>query len=203
GGIKTAGNSLTINGSLTQNASFSSTVDLNAVSAYFASVGTYAASLPATTSYTNNFGELIVSASGPLTVVNFSTGDFSAAWGVRIVGAGAVICNVGGSSITLSSKTWTYTNGAASTDTLLNMNQATTLNLSGGNTVNMLAANAATHFSSGLVTGNLIVGSLTGSGQVNWPQFGGFNRSESVPAPGVAATVALAALGCTRRRRRA
>jgi choice-of-anchor A domain-containing protein len=155
------------------------------------------------TSYTNNFGELIVNASGPLTVVNFSTSDFINAYGIRIVGSGSVICNVPGSSLAFASKTWTYTNGASNANTLLNLNQAQTLNLSGGNTVNILAANAATNFSSGLVTGNLIVGSLTGSGQVNWSQLSGFGGGSVVPAPGVLALTGAGAIAVIRRRRQA
>lgn len=203
GGIKTASNQLTINGTLTQNSTFTPTVNLNDVSSYFAGVGSYAAGLSPTTSYTNNFGELIVNASGPLTVVNFNTSDFINAYGIRIVGSGSVICNVPGSSLTFASKTWTYTNGASNANTLLNLNQAQTLNLSGGNTVNILAANAATNFSSGLVTGNLIVGSLTGSGQVNWSQLGGFGGGSVVPAPGVLALTGAGAIAVIRRRRQA
>lgn len=201
GGTNTASNQLTINGSVSTNQPFSPTVNLTAASSYFLNVSNTAAGLAANATPTNNFGELIINTAGPLTVVNISNALFSSAYGVTIRGGGAVVINLLGSNITMASKTWQYQNGASNTTTLLNLNQATSFNLSGGNTVNILAPNAATNYSSGVVIGNLIVGSLTGSGQVNWAGGGGFAPPPVlIPAP--AAAGALAALGLLASRRR-
>jgi len=201
-GSKTTGNQLTVNGALNTGQAYTAALNLAAASSYFQSAGSYAAGLTPTASYTNQWGELIVNASGPLTVVNLNTSDFVNAWGIRVVGTGPVVLNVGGTSLSFASKTWNYQGGASAVGTLLNLNQATTINMSGGHNVNILAANAATTFSSGVVTGNLIVGSLMGSGQVNWNSDGGFSGSAMIPAPGGAIALAGAGLIALRRRRR-
>jgi len=200
-GSKTTGNQLTVNGSLNTGQAYTAALDLAAASTYFQSAGSYAAGLAPTGSYVNQWGELIINASGPLSVVNVNTSDFLNAWGIRVVGAGAVVVNVAGTSLNFASKTWNYQAGASAASTLLNLNQATTVNMSGGHNVNILAANAATSFSSGVVTGNLIVGSLMGGGQVNWNSDGGFSGAAMIPAPGGAIVLAGAGLIALRRRR--
>lgn len=200
-GAKTTGNQLTVNGSLNTGQAYAAALDLAAVSSYFQSTGAYAANLNPTGNYTNQWGELIINANGPLSVVNISTSDFINAWGIRVVGAGTVVVNVAGSSLEFASKTWNYQNGASSASTLLNLNQATSVRMSGGHNVNILAANADTNFSSGQVTGNLIVGSLTGGGQVNWNADGGFSGAALIPAPAGAFILAGAGLIAFRRRR--
>ncbi|MBX3379929.1 MAG: choice-of-anchor A family protein [Phycisphaeraceae bacterium] len=200
-GTKTTGNQLTVNGSLNTGQAYAAALNLVAVSSYFQNAGNYAASLAPTGSYVNQWGELIINASGPLSVVNVNTSDFINAWGIRVVGNGAVVINVAGTNLNFASKTWNYQNGASSVSTLLNLNDATTINMSGGHNVNILAANANTSFSSGVVTGNLIVGSLMGSGQVNWNDLGGFSGTALIPAPGAAFVIAGAGLIVFRRRR--
>lgn len=200
GGTKTVGPILTVNGALNESAPFSPTIDLFDVSAEFLTISNSAANLAPTTTASNVFGQLIVNASGPLTVVDIAAADLTSIWGVKVVGGGTAVLNVIGSSVSFGSLTWTYEGGASSATTLLNLNEATTFNLSGGeHKVAILAPNAATHFSSGLVTGNLVVGSLTGSGQVNWNPGGGFQGD--VPAPGTA-VLALAGAGLMAARRR-
>jgi len=200
-GSKTTGNQLTVNGSLNTGQAYSAALDLAGVSSYFQNAGSFAASMTPTGSYTNQWGELIINAGNPLNVINVSASDFTNAWGIRVVGTGAVIVNVAGSSLDFASKTWNYQNGASSVSTLLNLNEASTVRMSGGHNVNILAANAATNFSSGVVTGNLIVGSLMGSGQVNWNEQGGFSGGALIPAPAGAFILAGAGLIAFRRRR--
>ncbi len=200
GGSKTVGPVVTVLGSLTESAPYTPTINVFDVSNEFLSISNYAASLATTTTATNLWGELQIAASGPLTVVDIAAADFASAWGIKVSGAGTVVINLIGDSISFGSKTWNYADGATGSSTLLNLNEATTFNLSGGeHKVSILAPNAATHFSSGLVTGNLIVGSLTGSGQVNWNPSGGFNGQ--VPAPGTAA-LAMIGMGIMASRRR-
>lgn len=199
GGIKTTGNALTVNGAVLTGQSYSAPVDLDAASTYFASTAAFVGALSPTTGYTNNFGNLIVNTTGPLTVVNISSADYLAAFGITINGGGAVVVNVDGVSLNVNFKNWFYNAGASANSTLLNFSQATSLTLNAGQTVNILAANADTNFTSGLVTGNLIVKSLVGGGQVNWN--GGFSGGSIIPAPaGVAAFGGLLAMGLRRRR---
>lgn len=199
GGSNTS--ALTLEGSLLTGQTYSAPIDLGNASSYFLSTSSYAAALaPTPGGYVNNFGQIKISTgNAALTVVNVSTSDYLNAWGVEVNGTGTVIVNVGGSSLTLGYKTWSYVGGATNQNALLNLHEATTLNLNNGAKVNVLAPKAATHFSSGLIEGNLIVGSLTGSGQVNW--VGGFNGETVVPAPGAMALAALGSLAMARRRR--
>jgi choice-of-anchor A domain-containing protein len=199
-GTRNTGNQMTINGSVTTSTPYSAPLDLSGVSSYFAQASAFAASLAATTNYTNNYGQLIVNASGPRTVVNFSPSDYANAWGIRVDGPGTVVINVGGQSVSVASKTWSYNNGAASTSTLLNFHQATALSLSGGHNVNILAPNAVTNFSNGVINGNLVVGKLTGGGQVNW--VGAFSGGSVVPTPASAAIAVTSLVVMAGRRRR-
>ena len=199
-GTKTVGPILTVNGALNEATPFSATLDVNGVSNQFLNLSNFAASLAPTATATNTFGQLVINATGPLTVVDIAASELSSIWGVKVAGTGTVVLNVSGSAVSFNSLTWTYEGGASGSTTLLNLNEATMFNLSGGeHKVAILAPNAATHFSSGLVTGNLVVGSLTGSGQVNWAPGGGF--SGEVPAPGTAMLALAAGLIATRRRR--
>jgi len=179
---------------------YKSPIDLKAAAEYFGGVASYAGSLTTNAKYVNNWGEIVINTNDALTVVNMSASEFASAWGLRISGTGTVIVNVDGTDVTLSSKTWTYQNGASSSTTLLNLKDATTLSLSGGNNVNILAINAATTFSSGVVRGNLIVGSLMGSGSVEWD--GGFAGAASIPAPGMMAALLAVGVVAARRQRK-
>ncbi|MBL8886340.1 MAG: choice-of-anchor A family protein [Phycisphaerales bacterium] len=199
GGQKTTGNPLTVSGSVIENQPFSPSVNLGAVSSYFANVGSYAANHAPTTNFSMNFSQMVINATGPLTVVNITAANLAGVWGIHVNGGGTVIVNLAGTNLSLTGLSWSYAGGSSAQKTLLNMNQATSISMQGSNEVNMLAANAAVNFSSGLVTGNLIVGSLTGSGQVNWN--GGFEGGSDIPSAGGVSVLALAGLLASRRRR--
>ena len=140
GGLKTTGNPLTVSGSLLENQAFVPTVDLNAVSSYFAGVGNFAANHAPTSVFSMNYSQMVINANGPLTVVNLTSANLAGVWGINVVGSGAVVINLAGSNVSLGGLTWSYTGGASSKTTLLNINQASTLNLTGSNNVNILAA---------------------------------------------------------------
>ncbi|CAN5750319.1 hypothetical protein BH11PLA1_BH11PLA1_07770 [soil metagenome] len=191
---------LNVNGGLTTGAAFVPTVDLAAVSSYFLAASNNAAAMAPTTGYVNNFGNLLINASGPLTVVHVSQADYTAAFGVQITGAGPVVINVAGTNLNLGFHTFNYLGGASAQSTLVNFNQATAITFTSGGVLNTLAPNAAVNFTSGVFTGNLIVGSLVGSGQVNWG--GSFSGGDLlVPAPGAFAGLAALGLAAARRRR--
>lgn len=200
GGSYLSGNAMNIIGGVSNGGLQRSQIDVNSGAGYFAGASSYAGSLTTNVQYVNNWGEIVINASRALTVVNMTSAEFASAWGMRISGPGTVIVNVDGTQVTLGSKTWTYENGASSNTTLLNLKNATYLALSGGNNVNILAINAATNFSSGVVRGNLIVGSLTGSGSVEWN--GGFSDSYAIPSPGMLGMLATVGVVAVRRQRR-
>ena len=200
-GSKTTGNPLTVTGSVNTGQAYAAALNLTAASSYFQNIGNAAAALLPTASYLNQWGELVLNASGPLSVFSVNQTDFTNAWGIRVVGNGAVVINVRGASLNFGSKTWTYQNGASAVTTLLNLNEANAITMSGGHNVNILAANAATTFSSGVVTGNLIVGSLMGGGQLNWNPGGGFSGAALIPSPGGAFALVGGGLVVFRRRR--
>lgn len=205
----TGGNtsSATVPGGVNTGVAYNPTVNLGDVSSYFLGASNYAAGLantttgaPGATTYNYNFGGIQVNLSSTpgINVVSLTAAEMNNAWGFNVNGVGTLIVNVTGGSANLDSTTWTYSGGASSRNVILNYNQATTFSMNGGNIVNILAPNAAMHFSSGHVDGNLIVGGLTGSGQVNW--VGGFNGT--IPAPGAAGALALGGLAAMRRKRR-
>ncbi|HLO41527.1 MAG TPA: choice-of-anchor A family protein [Phycisphaerales bacterium] len=199
GGSRNTTGSLTISGAVSTQTPYAAPLDLIGVSNYFHQTSSFAASLAPTTNYTNQWGQIIIHAAGERTIVNLSPTDYINAWGIRIDGAGTVVVNVGGTTISTGSKTWSYEGGASSRATLLNFYEATTLTLSGGHNVNILATQASTTFSSGVINGTLVAGSLQGAGQVNW--VGSFTGSSVIPSP---ATIPFMSAGLTmicRRRR--
>ena len=202
GGVKVAGNQVSVSGSTWTNQTITVPVDLSAAASYFAAFSAHAASLAPTGTYTNQWGNLLINAADPVTVVEIAQGDFAGAWGISISGPGAVILNVAGDALSFGSKTWSYAGGASANQTVLNFAEASSVVMTGSHTVNMVAPNADTTFSSGTITGNLIVGSLMGSGSAAWN--GGFQMSASfdVPAPGAAGVIAIAGAMVVARRRR-
>jgi choice-of-anchor A domain-containing protein len=187
-------------GVLDKSGAYKSPIELKAAAEYFTGVSSFAGSLTTNAKSVNNWGEIVITANDALTVVNLTSSELADAWGLRISGKGTVIVNVDGAEVKLDSKAWTYENGASSNTTLLNLKDATFLALSGGNNVNILAVNALTDFSSGVVRGNLIVDSLIGSGSVEWD--GGFTGAEAIPSPGMLGMLATVGLLAARRQRR-
>ncbi|MFT3684555.1 MAG: choice-of-anchor A family protein [Phycisphaerales bacterium] len=208
-GVNTS--SSTINGSLNTGVAYNKTVDLGVVSSYFLNTSNYFAAQPNTntgapgaTTYSYNGGGIQVGLHSGLNVISISAADLNNAYSVTVTGAGTLIVNVLGGTAELNNTDWFYNGGASSSTTMLNYNQATTLNMPwGANRVNILAPNAAVSFPSGLVEGNLIVGSLMGGnysgGQVNWT---GSGYAGLIPAPGAAGVVAITGLAAMRRKRR-
>lgn len=202
GGTKITGNQLSVSGSILSNQTITEPVALGAAAGYFSAFSTAASALSPTTSYTNQWGNLVINASAPGAVVSIAAADFQSAWGISVAGPGAVIVNVDGTSLQFASKTWAYSGGASATSTLLNFAEANSITMTGSQTVNMLAPGADVRFTSGTITGNLVVGSLTGSGSTAWN--GGFDGASfvSVPAPAGASLIAIAGCVVGARRRR-
>lgn len=181
GGVDNTTLAVTVTGTVTQNTSFVGSLDFAGINQYLTDFSSGINTQSDTTTYTNNFGELIINAASGDNYITIDGSTLNNAWGVTINGAAdsVLYINVDGTNVNLDSTNWVYNGGIASGDVLLNFGDATALNLSGGNTVNILAPLADVNFSYGLVTGNLIAGNLSGSGQVN---LGGFEHNV-VPEP--------------------
>lgn len=164
------GLALTVQGTVNENAPYTPALDLPVLAVYMQTFSSVVESKAPTTTAIEQWGEIIVEASSGMNVVEIAAGDLDAAWGIRIDGPpdARVYINVPDATATLDSLVWTYTGGVTAHETLLNYGDATQLTLMGGNhEVNILAPHAATEFPIGLLTGNLVVASLIGGGQVN------------------------------------
>ena len=148
----------------------------------FAAAKSYLQSLSTTlSSYTVNgttsfqYGGLTLTGADPfLNVFSVSGTSLSSANNITInvPNGSVVLVNISGTSLS-----WTgglTVNGTAITNVLYNFYQATTLTISGIDIKgSALAPFAAVNFISGVINGQMICYSLTGSGQFNYAMFGG------------------------------
>jgi choice-of-anchor A domain-containing protein len=171
--------SFTVTGMSSSLSSFNSIMNYDSLSNYFLSTSRAIAAMDNTAVLSNQWGGINLTALSGINVVSLSANELRNAWGFNITAPedATIYINIYGETATLDSTDWVYTGGVSSGNVLLNYLDATALNLSGGNTVNILAPYADTNFSSGVVTGSLIVGNLFGGGQVN---LGHFQNTESV-----------------------
>ena len=161
---------LSVLGELTEGVDHQASVDFDAVERRLRRVSQEAAEQPDSALLSEAWGELIVELHGGDNFVSLSAEELDAAWGVTVRGPedAALTINVPDSHVAFDSLVWTYEDGAAANRTLLNLYGAQTVELSGGeHHVAVLAPDAALHFPSGLVTGNVVARALTGGGQVN------------------------------------
>lgn len=176
--------SMVVSGQEVSGASYAPDVDLNASSTYFRTFSHDATAGRGTlATATNYYGRLQTSTlSSGINVLNLSSTELYNAHTFVVNGPADAILyiNVSGTDAALNSTTWSYSGGITLSDVLLNYFEATRLSLSGGNSVNILAPFADTTFTSGLVTGNLIVDDLDGHGQIN---LGHFEHGDHTPVP--------------------
>lgn len=159
--------------SKTSGVAYNPEADLEAISSYFANFSTLVGGMSNTGSISNSYGTLSLTAVSGINVFSLSAADMYAASTVKITGVSDAIVyiNVTGTSASLNWTGWQYSGGITADDVLLNYADATLLNMTSSNYVNILAPFADTSFTGGVVTGNLIVGNLRGSGQVNLGHF--------------------------------
>lgn len=155
---------------------------------YFIGFSDAVAGMAMTGNITNSYGALSVSANSGTNIFNINALDLKNAYSFTINGpeTAVVYVNVFGNdpAVALDSTNWYYQGGITTGDVLLNYTrQITSLSLTSANNVNILAPFAATSFSSGLVTGSLIVGDLSGKGQVNLGHFDHGPSPDPVPEP--------------------
>lgn len=188
--------SFTVTGTSSSQASFGNLADHAGLSNYFLSTSRAIAAMNNTAVLNNQWGGINLTASSGINVVSLSADELKNAWGFTINAPddATIFINVSGGAATLDSTNWIYAGGVSSSNVLLNYLDATALNLSGGNTVNILAPYADTNFSSGVVTGSLIVGNLFGGGQVNLGHFQNTELAQGYPIP-EPASVLLVCIG--------
>ncbi len=175
-GEKLVGKTVTVQGTLTEHCPYAPVLDLDALADFFHEASASIAALQPTCAATETWGELVIELSGDVNVVELSAAELEDAWGVTISGpeGAELYLNLPDEALSLDGMVWTYLEGASAEATLLNLPQATSLDIvQGDHHVNILAPKAETVFPSGLVTGNLVVASMAGGGQVNCGHFGG------------------------------
>lgn len=191
------GQNMTVSGQKKSGTTYTPYADLGASEAYFLTFSHDAAAMGGTgATLTNSYGKLQTSLlSSGINVLSISSAELNNAHTFVVNGAADAILyiNVAGGDVSLNSTTWTYSGGITASDVLVNYYEASKLTLSSRNDVNILAPFADTTFTSGLVTGNLIVGDLEGGGQVNLGHFDhGTPMVQTVPEP---STLALLLVG--------
>jgi choice-of-anchor A domain-containing protein len=198
GGTTHTGWAVTFAGPVVTNARFTPTVDLSDLSSFFMATNTWASAQPDSTLAVSEWGQLKVALTSGINTVTLTSAQLNNAWGIAVTGPSdaTLIINVPDQHVAFDSLTWNYTGGVDSSRALMNLVQADDLALSGGNhLVNILAPRTDVNFNYGVLTGNLIVGSLAGGGQVNAGRFGG-----EVPEPGTLALLLVVAAGMACRR---
>jgi choice-of-anchor A domain-containing protein len=183
--------SLTVWGTVTERSAYQPLVNHSVLSDYFMSQSANIASMSATGSYVNNYGGLVINAGSGINVIDIGASVLQSAWGVTVNAPSDAIVyfNVSGLDARLNWLTWQYTGGITADDVLLNFTEATSLILNGGGVMNVLAPLADTTFAQGQLTGNLVVGNLSGGGEVH---AGGFGHGADIPEP---ATLMILCLG--------
>lgn len=191
GGTVNLNNWLTVRGDVTGGAAYQSVIDHDVVSGYFLNQSASIGAMNATGGYINYYGGLVINAHSGINVIDISASVLQSAWGVAINAPSdaVVYFNVSGETARLNWLTWQYSGGITPEDVLLNYTEATSLVISGGGVMNVLAPLADTIFTQGQLTGNLIVGNLSGGGEVHT---GGFGHGADVPEP---ATLVILCLG--------
>jgi len=152
---------------------FQPTLNLQDFASYFTNLSNSLSSLPSTVPYSVEYGQLTIDASlaSGTSAVLVPASVFLAIWSIQINGTEntGVVINVNASNVLLRSLVWSF-NGIHSSRVVLNLFNAHTLDIEGGpHQTTILAPAAVTTFNQGLVAGNLVVQSLHGGGQVNFP----------------------------------
>lgn len=136
---------------------------------------------------------------------------WDSAWGFLTKGlaqGSRVVLNVSGESVSMnSSKDWLFKDAAyafnhSSSNVLFNFYEAKSIDIGGGIYGSILAPNADINGNSGVLTGQVIANSFSGSTQLNFSPFETDEPPTSVSEPAVPALFALAALLMFRRQKR-
>lgn len=167
GGTNQSGSGLSIIGTVSQNQAFTSPVNYTTVSNYFQQASTFWAGLPATSTWTNVYGQIVVSnLQAGRNIVNLALADISTAYGIKLTGpANAfVVFNVTDATGNLETVTYNFSGGVNMGDVLFNLPNSTSLSMAGGTYASVLAPSATVTYNNGMLQGNLVANNLLGSG---------------------------------------
>lgn len=210
-GANLAGGGLTITGTVTQNQPFSNPLNGAVVNSYFQGASSFWAGLPATATWANVYGQIVVSnLQAGRNVVDLTLANINSAYGIKLVGpANAfVVFNITDISGNLNAVTFDFSGGVALNNVLFNLPNSTSLTMSGGTYASVLAPLSTVSFGNGMLQGNFVAGSLQGSGSFSNGAFSGFAADQAnfvVAAPEpqtyvLLATFLAAAIYLKRRR---
>lgn len=194
GGVKNNSPGLVINGSLTQNHSYTPVMNQATVTNYFQSASSFWGDLTPTATTSTQFG--LIQTQGLTSgrnIVDLSLATINNSYGVALNAPSDafVIFNISDTTSPgndfMKALSFQLSGGIALDDILFNITTASTLSLQGGTYASLLAPGSDVSFSSGVLQGNLIAQNLFGSGQVNTGSFTGFSKDQQhfvkVPEP--------------------
>lgn len=171
GGSNKAPSQLTTGAVTAAVGSLASTLNLPQLGNYFRSLSTQAGLQAPDLKYDNSWDKITIAVpSGGVHYAEIPAAELKQAHSITISGpaAAVVIINVPGDAAELDSLTWKWEGGISQDRVIVNYPHARTLQLSSGDhRTALLAPFADVTFSSGLVTGHLVVNNLLGGGQVN------------------------------------
>ncbi len=175
-------------GNLGNPAAISSIVDFNTIQTTLDADSNSWGALAQTGTASLAYGTLtLTGTSNGLNVFDITSAQLSSATGGLTISAppgSTVLVNVSGTSATFPNTGYTV-NGVSENGVIFNFDAATTLFGSGGIEGSVLAPYAAFTFNNGQINGNVIVGSMSGSGEThNQPFDGTLPMVSAVPEPG-------------------
>jgi choice-of-anchor A domain-containing protein len=146
----------------------------------------------------------LTGANAGLNIFDITSAQLSSATGGFNISAPAgstVLINVSGATATFPNTGYGL-NGVAADDVIFNFDGATTLDGSGGLEGSILAPYASFNFNSGQINGNVVVGSMSGSGEThNQPFAGSLPDVSAVPEPGTLLLLGAGALAHLAKRK--
>jgi choice-of-anchor A domain-containing protein len=179
--------SLSINGTVSQNQPFTSTVNYNTFNSFFTNASQFWGNQAQNVTWSVSFGQMSVgNLAAGRNVINLTAAQFNSVTSLSVSGPSTafLIINIDGNNLTtLNSLTFNLSGGLTLNNVLVNLPQATSVTLNGGTFGSLLAPLATVTFPNGLLTGNLIAENLLGSGQVDQGTFTGFSQDQGLTVP--------------------
>lgn len=181
-GTNAATQGLTISGTVTKNQPFTNPLNTTTVNSYFQNASKFWAGLSPTASWTNVYGQIVVSSlQAGRNIVNLTLANLNSAWGIQLSGPSNafVVFNITDTTGTLNAPVLNLSGGMTSSNVLFNLPNSTSLVLSGGTYASVLAPVSSISFPSGIIQGNLIANTLSGGGSIQAGSFTGFAADQS------------------------
>lgn len=182
GGSNLAGPSLVINGTVSQNQPVTGGLNVAGVNSYFQNASSYWSGLQSTASWTNVYGQIVVTnLQAGRNIVNLTLADINNSWGIQLSGPSNafVVFNINDTSGSLKNVVYDFSGGIGINDIMFNLANSTSLSLNGGTYASVLAPTATVTFGSGMLQGNLVANNLMGNGSIMESPFTGFAADQA------------------------